>query len=93
MSAVNMSQEERIQQDYKNVPEHIREDIGEAITWAKSILTKEEGEGHCFYVSAEKNRIVCSFAKPEWSADHCSRPMEHGAQAVVMAVIEYLNGA
>ena len=81
MSTVSISQEERIQQDYKNVPQYIKDDIGEAIAWAKNILTKEEGDGHMFYVYAEKNRVACSFAKPEWSGDHCGRSMQHGAEA------------
>jgi hypothetical protein len=37
--------------------------------------------------------VCCSFAKPSWKGDHCGRGMEHGAQAMVMAVCEYLNGA
>ncbi len=47
-----------------------------------------------FYVTAasEPGLVVCSFAKPSWNADHCSKPMEHGAEAIVMAVCEYLNG-
>jgi hypothetical protein len=80
---------------YEAVPDYIKDDIGEAITWAKKTLTDHEGSGHQFYVhGSHKNPglVVCSFAKPQWSGDHCSREMEHGAEAIVMAVCEYLNG-
>jgi hypothetical protein len=82
---------------YEAVPEHIREDIGEAIVWAKQTLMEHEGAGHQFYVTAASGQanaglVVASFAKPWWNADHCSQPMEHGAEAIVMAVCEYLSG-
>lgn len=91
---ITQIQEAKIQADYAAVSENIREDICEATKWARETLTNHEGSGHQFYVTAEVNGlVVCSFAKPSWAGDHCGRGMEHGAQAVVMAVCEYLNGA
>ena len=84
----------RIMAQYESVPEHIREDICEASKWAKQTLMEHEGAGHEFYITAGAAGVVCcSFAKPSWKGDHCGRGMEHGAQAMVMAVCEYLNGA
>jgi hypothetical protein len=86
--------ESRIQTMYDGIPEHIKEDICEATVWARETLTNYEGAGHCIYVTAKSNGlVVCSFAKPEWPGDHCGRGMEHGAEAIVMAVCEYLCGA
>lgn len=76
---------------YDAVPEHIKENIYEAIVWTKGTLTIREGSGHQFYVTTSKDGlVVCSFAKPSWAGDHCSRGMEHGAEAIVMAVCEYI---
>jgi hypothetical protein len=89
-----MRNETAILEMYNSVPEYIREDIVEAGIWAKEFMLRKEGEGHEFFVTANKDGTVCcSFAKPEWAADHSSRGMEHGAQAIVMAVCEYVNGA
>lgn len=89
------AQEARIQAAYSAVPEEIRDDIGEATKWARETLTNLEGSGHQIYVSAssEEGLVMCSFAKPSWAGDHSGRGMEHGAEAIVMAVCEYLNGA
>lgn len=90
----NKELENKIQEMYYNVPEHIREDIVEASIWAKDTLTKHEGEGHLIHLSTDsKGSIVCSFAKPSWSGDHCGRPMNDGAEAIVVAVCEYMCGA
>ena len=79
---------------YESIPEDTREDIVEAGIWARELLAKKEGEGHEFFVSANKDGTVsCSFAKPEWAGDHCGSGMSHGAQAIVMAVCEYMYGA
>lgn len=87
-------QEARILTMYNAVDESIRDDIVEASAWARETLTDHEGSGHQFYVSGSRDGlVVCSFAKPEWAGDHCSRGMEHGAEAMVMAVCEYLCGA
>ena len=87
--------EQKIQSAYQAVPDHVRDDILEALLWAKAKLTEHEGAGHQIYISAvhNKNLVCCSFAKPEWPGDHCGRGMPHGAEAVVMAVCEYLSGA
>lgn len=87
-------QEDRVLASYNAVNEYTREDLLDAITWATKTLTDLEGSGHQFYVTADKDGLVCcSFAKVEWNADHCGRGMDHGAQAIVMAVCEYINGA
>lgn len=86
--------EAKILAAYEEVPEEIREDICEATKWARETLTNFDGKGHEIYVSSAGNGLVCcSFAKPEWAGDHCGRGMGHGAEAIVMAVCEYLNGA
>lgn len=86
--------EQRIQEMYANVPAYIKEDICEAALWTRTTLTDLEGSGHCIYVTADEDGLVCcSFAKPSWAGDHCGRGMEDGAQAMVMAVCEYLCGA
>lgn len=81
---------------WDSIDDYIKDDILEAITWATTTLTNHEGSGHAFYVHAAGSKhpgmVVCSFAKPSWGGDHCSKPMEHGAEAIVMAVCEYLNG-
>lgn len=90
----NEGLEARIQAAYRAVPEDTRDNIYKAAQWANETLTNLEGAGHQLYVTAAKDGLVCcSFAKAEWSGDHCGRGMEHGADAIVMAVCEYLNGA
>lgn len=89
-------QEKRILEKYESVDEYIREDIEKAARWARETLTNHEGSGHIFQVSSSYSNpgfVECSFAKPEWGGDHCSRPMELGSEAIVMAVCEYLCGA
>jgi hypothetical protein len=86
--------EDAILKQYESVKIDIREDVALAIKWAVKQLTKHEGSGHMFEViSYGKDQVVCTFCKPEWAGDHCSRPMERGSEAIVMAVCEYLNGA
>jgi len=90
----NPELEARIQAAYNEVPEHIREDICEATIWARYTLTNLEGRGHEIFVTAAGDGLVCcSFAKPVWPADYCGRGMDHGAEAIVMAVCEYICGA
>lgn len=85
--------EANIQASYDAVPDDIREDIVKAGVWARETLTNFEGSGHEIFVTASGDRVVCSFAKPEWAGDYCGRGMDHGAEAIVMAVCEYINGA
>lgn len=90
----NAALENQIQAKYAEVPEYVREDICEATKWAIETLTDMEGSGHEIFVTACGDGFVCcSFAKPEWAGDHCGRGMEHGAQAIVMSVCEYVCGA
>jgi len=85
--------EARIQSRYASVGYTIKDNIGEAYAWAVKELTNLEGSGHDLYVSARGTGVCCSFAKPEWQGDHCGHAMDHGAEAIVMAVCEYLEGA
>jgi hypothetical protein len=90
----NDALEARVKAAYDAVPDYIRDDIVKAAKWARKTLTEHEGSGHQIYVTGTNDgMVVCSFAKPEWSGDHCGDPMEHGAEAIVRAVCEYLNGA
>jgi len=88
--------ETRIQEMFANIHEEIREDITLAAVWARDTLAEREGRGHIIQVSDAyqmEGFVVCSFAKPEWSGDHCGAPMPDGSQAIVRAVCEYLCGA
>jgi hypothetical protein len=70
----------------------IKEDILESLNWAVETLKDYEGKGHQFYLLYEDDGFKCSFAKPQWNADHCSQSMPTAPESVVMAVCEYLNG-
>ena len=86
--------ENRILTSYDEVSSDVKEDLEEALAWAKKTLKESEGGGHNFQVLAEKKGLVCcTFSKPSWSGEHCSRGMESASEAIVMAVCEYLNGA
>jgi len=88
-------QEERVQARYEAVNIYTRDDVLEALLWAREILTQKEGAGHEFNVCShcgDCHQVVCSFAKPEWGGDHGGRPMDTGSEAVVMAVCEYMEG-
>lgn len=92
---MNQALEKKIQEMYASVPEHIREDMVEAAIWARDTLMRHEGAGHLIHVTAHHANatVVCSFAKPEWAGDHCGRECEEAAEAIVIAVCEYLCGA
>ena len=67
--------------------------LSESLRWAERRLTDHEGSGHNIELSATSTGLFqCSFAKPEWSGDHCGRPMPEAGASIVMAVCEYLNG-
>lgn len=85
--------EERILIAYNEISSDIKEDLEEALYWAKKTLKENEGEGHIFQVLAEKKGVCCTFSKPSWAGEHCSRGMDSASEAIVMAVCEYLNGA
>lgn len=68
------------------------DNIGDAVDWARETLTKHEGAGHIFQLIFENGKYFCCFAKPQWSADHCSQGMDESHEAIVMAVCEYLSG-
>ena len=88
-----VAQEDRVQERYSAVSDEVCEDIGLAHAWAIDALMRKEGEGHQLNISARgDNQVCCSFSKPEWGGDHCGRAMDHGAEAIVMAVCEYLEG-
>jgi hypothetical protein len=100
MTPVEQEREARIQSQYEAVPEHIREDLVEAAIWAREVLTRHEGGGHHFEISAyctlvdgqfvRDGSLQCSFAKASWAGDHCGQPMDSAAEAIVRAVCEYL---
>jgi hypothetical protein len=79
---------------YDGIHASTKEDICEASAWARETLTNHEGTGHLIEVTSHHalKLVVCSFAKTEWSGDHCGSPMETGSEAIVMAVCEYLCG-
>lgn len=84
----------KAQAAYDAVPQPIKDDLFEALTWARETLTNHEGAGHHFelaYDVKEEGFVAC-FAKPQWNADHASQPMNTAQEAIVMAVCEYLNG-
>lgn len=85
-----MNKKEEFLKYYESVDEEIKEDIVKALSWATKTLTELEGSGHIFTLTASKNLVVCAFAKPEWSGEHYGEGMFHGAEAVVMAVAEYV---
>jgi len=80
---------------YDVLPCSIKEDLYEAMVWAKSLLTRHEGDGHLINVTSSPytdNQVTCCFAKPESIAEHCGEYMDTASEAVVAAVLEYLNG-
>lgn len=78
---------------YEAVPVGVRDDLVEAVVWARNTLRDHEGSGHCFHIHATKDGLLqCSFAKPEWAGDHCGASQEEASHAVVWAVCEYLSG-
>lgn len=94
MNKAEKAIEAAIMKQYDSVDEEIVEDLNKAMKWSKKQLKEKEGKGHIFQVFAvEEGMVACSFSKPEWSGEHCSRPMDLASEAVVMAVCEYLNGA
>lgn len=82
----------KAQAAFNNVPECTRQDLLEAITWAKSTLTELEGGGHYFELGYCDDGFIACFAKPSWNADHVSQPMPTAQEAIVMAVCEYMSG-
>lgn len=84
----------RAQAAYDAVPQMTKDDLFEAMDWARETLTKHEGDGHHFEIGFdEKSKgFYACFSKAQWNADHCSQPMDTAQEAIVMAVCEYLNG-
>ena len=82
----------RVEKQYQEVPLYIREDVIAAALWAREKLRDHEGAGHDMQVTAEGGKCICSFAKPQWAGDHRGSPEELASEAIVRAVIEYLNG-
>lgn len=78
---------------FDGIDDYTKDDLFEAITWAKETLRDLEGSGHHFNLSANKDgTMVCSFAKPEWAGDHSGSPMYSAGEAIVIAVCEYMSG-
>ena len=78
---------------YAHVPDFVKEDLYEALVWARNTLTEHEGSGHQFNVLGDRDMMMYgNFAKPSWAGDHTGRPKETAAEAIVIAVCDYLNG-
>lgn len=83
----------RADEAYNAVPEHIRYNMLEAITWARDTLRDHEGAGHNFEITADKDgALACCFAKPQWNADHIGDYKDSASEAIVSAVVTYLAG-
>lgn len=81
------------QRYYRSVNNSIKEDVVEALCWAKKHLESATKEtGFFFQLVPQDGGISCAFAPPHWGGDHCGRPMDSGGEAVVMAVAEFING-
>lgn len=89
----NQGVHDRVMAAFYAAPDYTRDDLFEALAWAKETLTNHEGAGHHINVIHQKDGVVCAFAKPQWNADHCSQPCDTASDAIVLAVCEYLNGA
>lgn len=77
-------------EEMAKLPTSITEHVLVARRWAKDRLMRREGEGHYIAINRKKDgRFVCSFAKPSWPGDHCGEPMDTGAKAIVISVLEY----
>ena len=88
-----MTPYERAKHAYEQLPRRLKEDFIEAGIWARDTLTKHEGSGHQFEISAGVDgSFSCSFAKPAWSGDHSGDYMRTVAEAICIAVCEYMNG-
>lgn len=87
-----MNKKQQLQETYSLVPDFVREDIVEACIWARKVLTEFEGSGHEFHLTYQNDSFYCSFAKPEWSGDHCGTGMSSATEAIIMSVCEYLCG-
>jgi hypothetical protein len=86
---------ERAQIMFNELPEHLRTDLVEAAIWARDTLRDKEGAGHHFELSPDGvngGTMSCSFAKPEWPGDHSGAYMPTAAEAITIAVCEYLCG-
>lgn len=78
---------------YDALPANVKEDVLEALLWARDTLRDREGSGHCFVITGDRDTMLsCSFAKPQWSGDHSGSAMDTDAQAVCTSVCEYLCG-
>lgn len=83
-----------VQTRFKEVPRHVRDDLADAVLWARSVLEAHEGAGHRFQIHATGSlHVVCTLNHPDWTTDHIGPPMPNGADAVVMAVCDYLYGS
>lgn len=79
---------------YDALPDHLKSDMIEAAIWARETLTKHEGSGHHFELIAHdyEGTLSCNFAKAEWAGDHSGSYMGTAAEAICIAVCEYLGG-
>ncbi len=76
---------------FDETPEDIKGDLESALEWAKEKLKRKERGEYSFSLLYEDG-FKCCFSQPRWPSDHCSAAMPEAAEAIVMAVCEYLNG-
>lgn len=86
------AQERAVVAALEAVPLEVRGHVRKALRWARERLMRREGAGHGFALVRDRRGIVCAFAKPQWSGDHCGTPQRTGAEAVVRSVLEYEAG-
>ncbi len=74
-------------------PSSIKDDIIEALCWARDKLRDLEGAGHQFAITANRDmELSCSFAKPSDAGDHSGPYMDQDSHAVIMSVCTYVCG-
>lgn len=77
---------------YDSLPADIKTSALKAWRWAHERLIRADGDGWCLYLFRKQNGIVFSLSKPRWASDHCGAPRATGAEAIIMAVLEYEHG-
>ncbi len=76
---------------FDETPEDVKGDLESALDWAKETLKTINNGEYSFSILYEDG-FKCCFSQPSWSSDHCSDAMPDAAEAIVMAVCEFMNG-
>lgn len=77
---------------YNQLPDDIKTSALKAWRWALNRLILADGDGWCLYLYRSNDGIKFSLSKPRWASDHCGVSRATGAEAIIMAVLEYENG-